>query len=798
MLLNKEIVLKRLLALSFFLSILISVNGQVVIDKTSQETFSIRPYAYLFNAGDEQYDFEYIQSNSEKLSFKPLTAFKENLGFSQDNLWIQFGIHNDTEKPMHFYLETGRPITDYVTLYTTNENGEAMVHKSGDVIPYNEKSVQHRKSVFRLELGANEELKGWIHLKSDGEVAVLPLDLYSQKDFIEKTYQEQIFYGFFYGILILACIIYGFFYFALRDKVFIFYGLYVLFIAMLQFSLDGFFHQYFTPQGGWLSNRAVIISALTSLLFFVKYGETFLDIKQHSKVLYLSHRVMLISIIACISILLLVPSSLPVAYPLANAVGLLVLFQMITSIVVLKRKKVKVDTYFVGGISFLIMGFIVFILNNFNLISSSFFTSNGAKFGIGLEIIFLSISMSNRIRTLRVENDKNQILALQRAKDMNEIKSSFISNISHELRTPLNLIMGVASSLKENREDMDLDEKCGLILNSSESLLGYIEDILDFTVIEKGNQELKEISFNLHDTINKITSVNAEKAKNKELDFIYSDISNLPKRIIGDRVKLVQILNNLLDNAIKFTESGTIELHIGHTIEKGNKIHLDFSISDTGIGISKEKMSTIFESFTKKSFLDKREFSGLGLGLYIVKNYVDLQKGHISIHNNYQKGITCKVSLVFPLDENELQKDILESSLSGQYNLKGCNILLAEDNKTNQTVIKLLAKKWENTTLTIANNGSEAIGFIKENTYDIVLMDLQMPVMDGFETTAMIRSGKISNVDMDIPIIVLTADSTDKTKKEIFRLGANDYMTKPINGNLLYKKIENNLVLTPK
>lgn len=199
-------------------------------------------------------------------------------------------------------------------------------------------------------------------------------------------------------------------------------------------------------------------------------------------------------------------------------------------------------------------------------------------------------------------------------------------------------------------------------------------------------------------------------------------------------------------------------------------------------------MSTVFESFTKKSFTDKREYSGLGLGLFIVKNYVDLQGGTIYIKNNESIGTVCELNLSFEVDEDALVlENEVPEELSG-IGLQGTHILLVEDNKMNQTVIKLLFKKWQNVNLSIANHGKEALELMKNNTFDLVLMDLQMPEMDGFETTALIREGK-ANCDAQIPILVLTADNTSATRKEIFRLGANDLVTKPVNGQLVYSKM---------
>lgn len=783
-------------AVIFFILFIGVGKSQVIINQPIKESLSIRSYTNLF-VTEQKLTLDTIVKAGFETKFEPLIDFDENFGFSEDHFWINFTIQNATNQALNYFLETGRPITDNVTLYLKNSKGEIFIQENGDAIPFSKKSIQHRKSVFHLNLQPNESLQAFIHLKSDGEVVMLPLQLINQEKFLFSTYNDQLFFGFFYGILVLAAIIYLFFYSAMRDTAFVYYGLYVIFIALLQFSLDGFFHQYFTPNGGWLSDRAVLGSALVSLFFFSNYGRKFLSVSMHSKVLNLSYVYISHSIFICFLALFLVPDFLAVCYPIANIIGLVVLVQILFSIIFLKHKKVQVDNFFTIGITFLVLGFTVFILNNLHLISNSFFTENGSKFGIGLEIIFLSLSMGNRIRTLRKENEENQLLALQRANEMSEIKSSFLSNISHELRTPLNLIMGVAHTIGDNRRDVKLEEKCKLILNSSENLLGQIEDILDFTVIEKGEQELNLIPFDLHSAIEKVVCKNIAKAESKNLVVSCNIQDGLPKNIIGDKVKLLQILNNLLDNAVKFTKVGQIALHVNYSKNNNNTIEVSFSIADTGIGISKEKMSTIFESFSKKSFLDKREYYGLGLGLYIVKNFIDLQGGTINISNNSDNGITCKVNLTFQIGISEETKNNIPLKKRKVYDLGGAKILLVEDNKMNQKVVSLFVKKWDNAHLAIANNGKEALDIIQENEFDIILMDLQMPVMDGFEAIAAIRDGKAGKDIDTIPIIVLTADSTDRTRKEVYRLGTNDYLTKPIKGDQLYDTIKKNLVSVP-
>lgn len=797
---NRNYRFKKLFILIIVCFIFVSVKAQLIINDTHVEFISIRPQAELFLAGQETYSIDDILRLKNELPFSPLTNYKENYGFSDDNFWMKFEIQNDTERTVNYYLETGRPFTDEITLYQFGLDGRIETQYSGDQIAFKQKSVMQRKSVFTIHLLPGETTSAFIHMKSDGQEVMLPLRLYSQNEFMFRSYNEQLFNGIFYGILMLAFIINLFFFFALKDSVFVYYSCYVLSIAMLQFALDGFFHQYVLPGGGRFLNQLTLASGSISIIFLFKYIGTFLRIKHYLRPMHKLFTILSVIVTICLTALFLAPKYSAFYYPITNLLGFAILVLVICSIIVLKFKKAPVDIFFIAGISFLILGFVFFILNNFNFIQNSFFTENGTKLGIGLEIILLSLSMSNRIRGLRMENEMNHTLALQRAEDMNEMKSSFLSNISHELRTPLNLIMGVATSLKSTKENNNHQENYDLILKSSETLLGYIEDILDFTIIEKEGQQLEKTSFDLASVIQRTIYVNKRKAEIKGLQFDFSLSEELPKKEIGDPTKLKQILNNLLDNAIKFTSLGSIKVHLEPVIIKGESIKLKITITDTGIGITANKMSTIYESFAKRSYIDKREFSGLGLGLYIVKTYVDLYDGTIKISNNNPKpGTNCSVVLEFQLEEESLDNksfnpvEVLENQ---NHHLDRCDILLVEDNKMNQMVINMFVKNWKNFTLTIANNGQEALEKIKEKSFDLILMDLQMPIMDGFETMSIIRSGEAGAAIMDIPIIVITADITENTKREVLRLGANDYMTKPVNRELLLSMITKNISQT--
>jgi len=763
------------------------LNAQYVIDDSFDGVRPLSSYAEYVNLGAE--DLSITEVRSGQLPFKSL-AKTGDFGFTDDHFWLRFSFLNAKEMDYTFFVETARPITDEVTLYLFHEDGNLEVQESGDKIPFKEKAVQQSRSFFKIALKAGERVEAYIHVKSDGESLVLPLNAYSAEALLETGSQEKMFYGMFYGILLLAAIIYLFFFFGLRDKTFLYYSLYVIFIGLMQFSVDGFSHQYVLPEGGWLNDRIVLIMALIATFFLGKYGSVFLNISSFAPKLNQFFNVVFVLVGLSFICLILIPGFLKFCYPIANILGLLVLILLISSIIASKRIKQKVDPYFIAGIGFLVMGFVVFILHNFNSIPNSFFSQNGPKFGTGLEVIFLSISMSNRIRNLRVRSEENQRLALQRERDLNEMKSSFISNISHELRTPLNLIMGLTSSLYQAEKEQGLKGKYGLMMDSSRQLLGLIEDILNYTEIEKGEQSLKKESFHLELALEDVHDAIRQKAETKGLHLDWS-VNGLPSHVLGDKEKVVQVLFNLLDNAVKFTEMGEVSCAITGE-QKNGKVSLSILITDSGPGIPEDKMSTVFESFTKKSFRDKREFAGLGLGLFVAKSFVDLLNGSLELKNRANGGLQCQVEMDLEVIEHVevVAEDTAPLSTDQPSQSVQRKLLLVEDNPMNQMLMKMLVQNWPNTEMQIANNGKEGIEMLQKQHFDLVLMDLQMPVMDGFEATEGIRTGMAGERNMSIPIIAVTADITPKTKNQVLQLGANDYTTKPVNEAVLLAKMD--------
>ncbi len=641
--------------------------------------------------------------------------------------------------------------------------------------------------MFKIELPAQSKRVYFLHLKSDGEVINVPLILRTTENLINVTAYEQIVFGFFYGILSLAAIVSLFLFFGINNRSFLYYGLYVVFIGLMQFSLDGYFYQYISPNAGYFTNRSVLIFASISAIFLGKYTETFLNIKKYNSLIVKGYWVVYIGSGLVLFALIFIPSALPYCYPAANAIGFLVLFLIISSLVSVYRNTKKIDVFFFTGIFFLVLGFVIFILNNFSVITNSFITENAPKFGTGLEIIFLSLSMSNLIKNLKEEREQLQFVALQKSEEMNELKLYFLSNISHELRTPLNIILNLMDKIttKVKKKKTQLD--CEIVKNSTQSLLSSVNDILDFSKIEKDEFVLSNESFDPFSLIEDIGKNYAYLSENHGLKFEFISGNTVPFNVMGDRDRLRQVLNNLLHNAIKFTPKGLITFETKWIEKPNGMVDFQIVISDTGVGICKQKIDGIFNSFSQESINNKRKYGGLGLGLYIAKKIVDESKGNISIESELNEWTVCKVNI--PYQKVQLKVVEADIEMSRSYDLMHKNILVVEDNLLNQLVLKKILKSWQNTEVEFANNGLECLEKLKSKTFDIVLMDLQMPEMDGYEATICIRNGDVGENYKLIPIIAVTADIMESTKKRVFEIGINGYLTKPIEKNLLFDQI---------
>ncbi|WP_299382779.1 hybrid sensor histidine kinase/response regulator [uncultured Lacinutrix sp.] len=743
-------------------------------------------YAQLAKAENGDININSILEDESNLKFTTLTSENQSVGFSTDNYWLTFDLENSSNTPEIYYLQTARPVTDVANLFQVANKNNITEFKSGDAIAFSERQVEHRKTIFKIELPKNSTQQFYLHLRSDGETLNLPLVLHTESQFWKSNYTEQLFLGFFYGLLFLATVVYLFFYTSLSNKTFLYYSIYVFSIALLQSALDGLIFQYLLPSAGFINDRAVLITALFSNFFLLKYCEYFLKVESISKTIKIAFKI-LYGIIIVLGVLLFINNETKaMVYPMSNVNGLMSLILILVTLFYSRYKDHKIDTFFSAGIFFLVIGLMGFVMNNLSLLPNNFVTLNSAKFGITFEVIFLSLSMTNLIKDLRLEKEESQMLALSKSEEVSELKSYFMSNISHELRTPINAIMGIAEDELDKILDPESKKNFEVIKHASLSLLSNINDILDFEKIEKGELKLRKEVFNPKEVVTQISKNWQRTAESKGLKYTLSISDSIPYKIEGDVERFTQVVNNVLSNAVKFTAYGKIVCAIKATEKENGLSEIIVNILDTGVGISTDKKLNVFNSFGQMRLNDKRSFGGVGLGLSIVKHLIDLFGGTITIDSDEGRGTNVSMKMEFKIIEQVNTK--FKDSIAG-VDINALKVLVVEDNLMNQMIMRKMLNNLSITDYKLAANGKEALYLLENNAFDIILMDLQMPIMDGYETTVIIRNNPPGNINKNIPIIAVTADATDTARQKVMDVGMNDYITKPVNRELLSRKI---------
>lgn len=380
----------------------------------------------------------------------------------------------------------------------------------------------------------------------------------------------------------------------------------------------------------------------------------------------------------------------------------------------------------------------------------------------------------------------NLVTAREKAEEAAQSKQLFMSTMSHEIRTPLNEVIGITNLLLQGQPREDQMDYIKTLRFSGNHLLTLVNDVLDYNKMESGKIVFEQVQFNLNDFMEEIMRSYSFRSKAKNLEFVIKKGSSLPEEVIGDQIRLNQILSNLLSNALKFTHEGGITITLRELEREGKNVKLEFSVKDTGIGIPKEKHESIFESFTQASSDTTRYFGGTGLGLAIANKLVKLQGGNIKLDSEPDKGSTFTFDIVFGLSDKADHEKVTEikESFAG---LEGKRILVAEDNKVNFFVANKFLTGW-GAVVTLAENGKVALELLDKEEFDLILMDLHMPVMDGIEATRIIRQSENPAI-RDIPIVALTAAIMSETHDKIDEVKINDYILKPFKPHDLFERI---------
>ena len=395
-------------------------------------------------------------------------------------------------------------------------------------------------------------------------------------------------------------------------------------------------------------------------------------------------------------------------------------------------------------------------------------------------------ALSNNVAEKEKLNEQLKI-AVEVANHAAQSKSDFLSTMSHELRTPLNSVIGMTELLKEEDHSPEQQENLNILSFSAVSLHTLINDILDFNKLGSEKLQLEKVSINLFSLLGDICAALRIQTKEKGLDLnliVDEEIQTI--QVLTDPTRISQIIYNLAGNAVKFTSQGSITVELKVNEQYDNSISINFSVSDTGIGISKEQQKHIFEPFTQASTSTTRNYGGTGLGLAIVIRLLDLFDSEINLESSENKGSKFSFKILFEKDH----EPVLSSSEQNEidYDLGNLRILVVEDNPINSLLLKKILGKWNNVPH-FAKDGYEALEKVDSNVYDLILMDIHMPFLNGYQATHQIRKLKDPNKSK-VPIFALTASVSNNLSEKITAAGMNDYLSKPYKSAELYSKLK--------
>jgi signal transduction histidine kinase/BarA-like signal transduction histidine kinase len=419
---------------------------------------------------------------------------------------------------------------------------------------------------------------------------------------------------------------------------------------------------------------------------------------------------------------------------------------------------------------------------------------------------FLESEVEKRTAQLTQMN-KDLTVARDMAERANESKSIFLANMSHDIRTPMNGIIGMVDILKETSLSSDQHNYINTISDSADTLLGIINDILDFSKIEANQLELENVELDLYKLVRQTVALLSSKAKEKQIDLLFSFEPQTPTMLVGDPVRIQQILFNLIGNAIKFTHSGAINVTIS-ALQTQHPVIIKIVVKDTGVGISEEHLKKLFKPFLQADQSITRKYGGTGLGLSITKQLVEMMGGNIQVQSKLHAGsvftaiIHLKRRKQQSVEDTERKDDLMAACKESDdkrardfVKERKLRVLIVEDTRVNQRVVSIFLKKL-NCVAELANDGVEAISKLKQYQYDLVLMDVMMPNLDGFSATKIIRDPESSVLDHDVPIIAMTANALKGDREKCLNVGMDDYLSKPVKFNalinILYKKFCHN------
>ncbi|MGF6631965.1 signal transduction histidine kinase/CheY-like chemotaxis protein [Pseudomonas frederiksbergensis] len=702
-------------------------------------------------------------------------------GYSRSAFWLKIDLQYRPTNPSAqrtWLLELAYPPLDHLDLYLPDAGGDyQLVRQTGDALPFATREIRQNNYLFGLSFAPGQAQTVYLRLQSEGSIQA-PVTLWSSTAYLEEQPVRLYVLGLIYGVL-LGMLVYNLFIFlSVRDTSYLYYIVYIASFGLYQLSVNGAAVEYFWPNNPWWANAATPFFIGCSGLFGSQFARSFLRTATHSR--WLDRVLLALIAFSTLVVGLSLMTSYALALRLATALALVFTVVIFAAGVFAWWRGLRVARYFIIAWSAFLLGGVVNTMMVLGYLPNVFLTMYASQIGSALEVALLSLALADRINAMREHQaqtlfDAGQKLEVlnQQLAHSNRLKDEFLATLTHELRTPMNGVIGSLELMQTVEMNPELEQYQQTAAGSARDMMRMVNGILTLTELQAGKLKVYPDTFSLRSMVESLRGQFDGNASSKSLDFKVEVAPGLPDRLFGDSGKLAQCLECLLDNAIKFTRVGGLALRVtGKPAAEPGRLALSFAVIDTGIGFTDLGEATLYQRFFQLDGSMTREYGGLGVGLAICRQLVELLGGRLSHRSEPGRGSRFQLDVEFELSLVEPAPSITRQT-TGLRLPQECTVLLVDDNSINQLVMRGMLLKLGFRVRT-ADNGLAALDQLQCEAVDAVLLDCQLPPADSASICRRIRALP-GCAELPVFMIALSADRVHCPSDTVV-----DYLNKPV------------------
>jgi signal transduction histidine kinase len=768
-----------------FFMLLPGLAGALVFDENTR-SLPLGKTMSVFEDVRGDASIEDITSPALQASFRPHDKAVLNAGYSRSVFWLRLDLHYQPvqlEGAQPWLLELAYPPLDHLELYLpAPEGGFRLAQRTGDALPFASREIKQHNYLFELKLPPNQPQRIYLRLQSQGSIQA-PLTLWAPNAYLEEQPARIYVLGIIYGVLLVMLIYNLFIFLSVRDTSYLYYIFYIASFGLYQVSVNGAGIEYFWPNNPWWANAATPFLIGSAALFGCQFARSFLHTAEHSPWV---DRILLVMMACGAGVMVLaVTVSYALALRLATFLALAFTVVIFVAGVLAWLRGMRVARYFIIAWSAFLAGGAINTLMVLGYLPNVFLTMYASQIGSALEVGLLSLALADRINAMKEERARIlhdaglELEALnQELANNNRLKDEFLATVTHELRTPMNGVIGSLELMQMVRLDGELAQYQKTAASSARDMMRMVNDILTLTELQAGKLYPRREPFSLRGLFDGLRAQYAPRAEDKGLRFELLLDESLPDTLEGDAGKLAQSLGCLLDNAIKFTSHGAVQLRVSRVGNGSDNLPLCIEVVDSGVGFETPPQVRLYQRFQQLDGSMTREYGGLGIGLAICRQLVDLLGGSLSHESQPGQGsrFRLEVPLALPVQAPAQAVAPRPVNAPALRQPQQCTVLVVEDNAINQLVTRGMLLKLGYQVRT-ADNGAEALELLRNESVDAILLDCQMPLMDGFATCRALRNLPGC---ADVPVLAITAHSHSGDRERCLAAGMSDYLAKPV------------------